>query len=162
MYYTGIDPRDMKPVYVARDSHEKALQRALLQWRRPEMKRLVIEALQKAGREDLIGYRRECLVRPLPGMGIPAPHKPREGGKDNRDAARKPGAAKTGMSKTDLSKEGAPKAGASRDGAPQPHRDGRGPKPAGTVHRGKKNTPGRKPPMPAAKKKALAARRAGK
>ncbi|MEA5143963.1 MAG: YgiQ family radical SAM protein [Oscillibacter sp.] len=162
MYYTGIDPRDMKPVYVARDSHEKALQRALLQWRRPEMKRLVIEALQKAGREDLIGYRRECLVRPLPGMGIPAPHKPKEGGKDGRGAARKPGASKIDMSKTDPSKAGAPTAGASRDGTAQPHRDGRGPKPAGAVHRGKKNTPGRKPPMPAAKKKALAARRAGK
>lgn len=66
MYYTGIDPRDMSPVYVATDPHDKALQRALLQWRRPELRPLVAEALQKAGREDLIGYGPECLIRPLP------------------------------------------------------------------------------------------------
>ncbi len=64
MYYTGIDPRTMKPVYVAKDPHEKALQRALLQWKRPDRRRLVMEALQKAGREDLIGYGKHCLIRP--------------------------------------------------------------------------------------------------
>ena len=67
MWYTGIDPRTMEPVYVARDPHEKALQRALLQWKRPEMRRLVTEALHKAGRTDLIGYGKECLIRPLHG-----------------------------------------------------------------------------------------------
>ena len=67
MYYTGIDPRDMMPVYVARDPHEKALQRALLQWKRPELRGLVIEALEKAGRTDLIGYTPECLIRPQKG-----------------------------------------------------------------------------------------------
>jgi uncharacterized radical SAM protein YgiQ len=66
MYYTGIDPRTMKPVYVARDPHEKALQRALLQYRLPENWRLVREALQKAGREDLIGFEERCLIRPYP------------------------------------------------------------------------------------------------
>jgi hypothetical protein len=66
MYYTGIDPRDMKPVYVARDPHEKALQRALLQYRMPENWHLVREALQKAGREDLIGFEERCLIRPYP------------------------------------------------------------------------------------------------
>ena len=65
MYYTGIDPRTMQPVYVAKDPHDKALQRALLQWRKPEMRRLVIEALHKAHREDLIGYDKNCLIRPL-------------------------------------------------------------------------------------------------
>jgi uncharacterized radical SAM protein YgiQ len=64
MYYTGIDPRTGKSVYVPRDYHEKELQRALLQWYRPDKKRLVIEALKKAGREDLIGYSKHCLVRP--------------------------------------------------------------------------------------------------
>jgi len=64
MYYTGIDPRTMQPVFVARSSQEKALQRALLQWKRPEKRRLVLEALHKAGREDLIGFGRECLIRP--------------------------------------------------------------------------------------------------
>lgn len=64
MYYTGIDPRTMKPVYVAKTFREKAMQRALLQWKRPDKRRLVIEALKEAGREDLIGYGRNCLVRP--------------------------------------------------------------------------------------------------
>ena len=62
MYYTGIDPRNMKPVYVATDSHEKAMQRALIQYRLPENRRLVLEALHRAGREDLIGNGRNCLV----------------------------------------------------------------------------------------------------
>ena len=64
MYYTGINPLDMKPVYVATDYHEKQLQRALLQYNRPQNADLVREALIKAGREDLIGYSEECLVRP--------------------------------------------------------------------------------------------------
>ena len=64
MYYTGINPLTMKPVYVATDYHEKQLQRALLQYNRPQNADLVREALQKAGREDLIGYGKECLVRP--------------------------------------------------------------------------------------------------
>ena len=67
MWYTGIDPRTMEEVYVARDPHEKALQRALLQWKRPEMRRLVTEALHRAGRTDLIGYGKDCLIRPLHG-----------------------------------------------------------------------------------------------
>jgi uncharacterized radical SAM protein YgiQ len=70
MYYTGIDPRTMESVYVARTGREKAQQRALLQWRRPDMKKTVIEALQQAGREDLIGYEPTCLIRPLPGMTV--------------------------------------------------------------------------------------------
>jgi len=65
MWYTEIDPRTMEPVYVAKSPHDKALQRALLQWKRPEMRRLVTEALHKAGRTDLIGYSKECLIRPL-------------------------------------------------------------------------------------------------
>jgi uncharacterized radical SAM protein YgiQ len=64
MYYTGINPLDMKPVYVARDYHEKQLQRALLQYNRPQNAPLVREALIKAGREDLIGYGEDCLVKP--------------------------------------------------------------------------------------------------
>lgn len=64
MYATGVDPRTMKPVYVARSPHEKALQRALIQYRNPKNASLVREALVKAGREDLIGYGPKCLVRP--------------------------------------------------------------------------------------------------
>ncbi len=64
MYYTGIDPITMKSVYVAKSFHEKAMQRALLQWKRPDKRKLVIEALKAAGREDLIGFGPNCLVRP--------------------------------------------------------------------------------------------------
>jgi len=64
MFYTGINPLDMKPVYVATDYHEKQLQRALLQYNRPQNAPLVREALIRLGREDLIGYGSECLVRP--------------------------------------------------------------------------------------------------
>ena len=64
MYYTGINPLNMKPVYVATDYHEKQLQRALLQYNRPQNADLVREALTKAGRTDLIGFGKDCLVRP--------------------------------------------------------------------------------------------------
>ena len=66
MYYTGVDPRTMEPIYVARDPHEKAMQRALIQYRKPENYKLVSEALEKAGRRDLIGYTKHCLIRPVP------------------------------------------------------------------------------------------------
>ncbi len=71
MYYTGLDPRTMADIYVARDPEEKRMQRALLQWRRPENRRLVLAALKKAGREDLIGYGPDCLVRPEKGAKTP-------------------------------------------------------------------------------------------
>lgn len=64
MYYTGLDPLSMQPVYVARNPHEKAMQRALIQYRRPENYDLVKEALQKKGREDLIGFGPRCLIPP--------------------------------------------------------------------------------------------------
>ncbi len=64
MYYTGVDPRTMKPVYVPKDPHEKAMQRALMQYKNPKLRPLVLEALKEAGREDLIGYGEKCLIRP--------------------------------------------------------------------------------------------------
>ena len=64
MYYTGLDPRNMKPVYVPRNPHEKAMQRALIQYRDPKLYDLVYEALRKAGRMDLVGYGPKCLIRP--------------------------------------------------------------------------------------------------
>ena len=64
MYYTGLDPRTMQPVYTAKTQREKDMQRALLQWKRPEKRALVIQALREAGRTDLIGFGPECLVRP--------------------------------------------------------------------------------------------------
>ncbi|MCI6061482.1 MAG: YgiQ family radical SAM protein [Dorea sp.] len=64
MYYTGVDPRDMKPVYVPKNPHEKAMQRALIQYRDPKNYDLVMEALKKCGRMDLVGFDRHCLIRP--------------------------------------------------------------------------------------------------
>lgn len=97
MYYTGIDPRTMKPVYVARSPHDKALQRALLQWKRPEKHALVMEALKKAGRTDLIGYTSNCLIRPKAG---PAPweleRQEKRQAKERAEQRRPGGRASTG------------------------------------------------------------------
>ena len=64
MYYTGLDPRTMEPIYVPKSSHEKAMQRALIQYREPKNYDLVKEALLKAGRNDLIGFDKKCLIPP--------------------------------------------------------------------------------------------------
>lgn len=64
MFYTGLDPRTMQPVFVARSPQEKAMQRALMQYRSPQNQPLVRKALRLAGREDLIGYGHSCLVPP--------------------------------------------------------------------------------------------------
>ena len=66
MYYTGLDPRTMERVYVPTDPHEKAMQRALIQYRNPKNYYLVKEALLKAHREDLIGSGPKCLIRAIP------------------------------------------------------------------------------------------------
>lgn len=67
MYYTGLNPLDMKPVYIPKDRHEKAMQRALLQFSNPKNYDLVHEALVKANREDLIGYGKNYLIKPRKG-----------------------------------------------------------------------------------------------
>lgn len=72
MYYTGIDPVTMKRVYVCKNPHEKAMQRALIQYRNPKNYELVREALKLAGREDLIGYDKKCLIKPRKPAGGPA------------------------------------------------------------------------------------------
>ena len=64
MYYTGVDPRNMQKVEVVTSPHEKAMQRALIQYRNPKNYDLVYEALQKAGRMDLVGFGPKCLIRP--------------------------------------------------------------------------------------------------
>ena len=66
MYYTGLDPRTMEKVYVPTDPHEKAMQRALIQYRNPKNYYLVREALIAAHREDLIGSGPKCLIRAIP------------------------------------------------------------------------------------------------
>lgn len=64
MYYTEVDPRTMKPVYVPKNPHEKAMQRALIQYRNPKNYDLVMEALRTEGRMDLVGFEKHCLIRP--------------------------------------------------------------------------------------------------
>ena len=96
MWYTELDPRTMEPVCVAKSPHDKALQRALLQWKRPEMRRLVVEALHRAGRSDLIGYGKDCLIRPLRsgeserGEGAARKDKDPRGEKKREKTAKKP------------------------------------------------------------------------
>lgn len=64
MYYTGVDPRTMEPVYVPKNPREKAMQRALIQYRNPKNYQLVMEALRMADRMDLVGFDKHCLIRP--------------------------------------------------------------------------------------------------
>ena len=102
MYYTGLDPRTMKPVYVPTNPHEKAMQRALIQYRNPKNYMLVHEALVKAGREDLIGYDKHCLIRPKGGQWS---------GKKPGASSQRPNASKGGKPKAkgDTSRTTAPK-----------------------------------------------------
>ncbi len=88
MYYTGINPMTGKSVYVTTDYHEKQLQRALLQFSRPENAGLVREALKKAGREELIGVGKECLVRPAFREGTNTRYQPREKTKQTRGTSK--------------------------------------------------------------------------
>lgn len=103
MWYTGIDPRTMKPVFVPKTPHDKALQRALMQWRKPQNRALVLEALEKTGREDLIGFGRECLIRPARGEKGYAP-APSTGGKPSARAGGASPSAKRTSAKGDDSK----------------------------------------------------------
>ena len=93
MYYTGVDPRTMQKVYVPKSPHEKAMQRALIQYRNPELYDLVIEALHKAGRSDLIGFGPKCLVRPrqMRGSGNdkkPGRNEPKKGSRGSNGQKR--------------------------------------------------------------------------
>ena len=97
MYYTGLDPRTMKPVYVCTNPHEKAMQRALIQYRNPKNYYLVKEALEKADRQDLIGFEKHCLICPYPpGQHPPyaasrGPRKDEKGGKTRDAKGGRPG-----------------------------------------------------------------------
>lgn len=105
MYYTGLDPRTMEPVYVAKDPHEKAMQRALLQWKNPKNRPLVLEALRRAGREDLIGHGKRCLVWDDSHQG----RKPGQKGTGRQKQEQKTGPGKPKRPKDKLPK-GNPKA----------------------------------------------------
>lgn len=88
MYYTGIDPRTGERVYVAKNPHEKAMQRALMQYRKPENYELVKEALWLAHREDLIGFDRKCLIPP---RKMQSGNRRREGGVGRADKEKTAG-----------------------------------------------------------------------
>lgn len=88
MYYTGRDPRTMEEVYVPVNPHEKAMQRALIQYRNPKNYDLVKEALLKAGRKDLIGFDKKCLIRPKTGEWTQERAGRFKGGKDTGDRNR--------------------------------------------------------------------------
>lgn len=110
MYYCGVDPRNMKPVNVTVNPHEKAMQRALIQYRRPENYDLVKEALIKEGREDLIGFGPGCLIPPRKMGGKNAAGKPAgNGGKYGSNA----GAA--GSNKSEKKVNGKSQANSSRE-----------------------------------------------
>ena len=95
IYYTGVDPRTMEEVYCPRTPHEKAMQRALIQYRNPKNRALVTEALKAAGREDLIGSGPQCLVRPGKGGGPKGGKGGSSGGpKGGREAWGRAGKAK--------------------------------------------------------------------
>ena len=89
MYYTGLDPRTMKPVYVPKNPHEKAMQRALIQYRNPANYDLVKEALIKAGRTDLIGFDQKCLIRPKKLSGEKAQKRETEARRKGKRSGRK-------------------------------------------------------------------------
>ena len=123
MYYTGINPWTMEPVYVAKTPHEKAMQRALLQWARPDKRPLVIQALKEVGRTDLIGFGKECLVRP--DRGGYRPHDSKGGKPDKTGKNGKSGENRGGKS----SPQGKPgsRNGKSRNEAPAGRKDARRP-----------------------------------
>ena len=91
MFYTGLDPRDMSEVYVPRSPEEKAMQRALMQYFLPQNRELVVKALRKAGRTDLIGFGPDCLIRPerTHAASPAAPQKPGRAGKNARPNDRR-------------------------------------------------------------------------
>ncbi len=100
MYYTGIDPITMEEVYVARDPHEKAMQRALIQYRDPKNYDLVREALLREKREDLIGFGRDYLIPPRKPSGKPnGKQAGKSSGKPSGKQATKPNQKKTGRGK---------------------------------------------------------------
>lgn len=119
MYYTGLDPRTMKEVYVPVTLKEKQMQRALIQYRNPENYDIVKAALIKAGREDLIGFDEHCLIPPRkmghnyhPGKKVSADNtaKSKDGRADTRKYTKpksgKPQNMKSKQIKTDKYKTG--------------------------------------------------------
>ena len=89
MYYSGVDPTTGETIFVARNPHDKAMQRALMQYRAPRNRQLVLDALQRAGRTDVIGTEPKCLIGPERRGG-----GPRSGGQHGGGAKVGAGAAR--------------------------------------------------------------------
>ena len=139
MYYTGLDPRNMEPVYVPVKPREKAMQRALIQYRDPKNHGLVLKALREAGRLDLVGYGKECLIPPRVGDSLGGDRrkdgKQRKDGGDSRhgqgrsktEGGRSPGRVKAespkAQGRTEVRIEAEPKKNTARSG--RPRRDGK-------------------------------------
>ena len=103
MYYTGVDPRTMRPVYVPKNPHEKAMQRALIQYRDPKNYDLVMEALKKAHRMDLVGFDKHCLIRPRKFEGRSQQKVPGQK-TQNQKSSGKPGRNDRGKNKNEHSR----------------------------------------------------------
>lgn len=118
MFFTGLDPRDMSEVYVPRQPHDKALQRALMQYNRPENHALVLEALRRAGRTDLIGFSKDCLIPPrLPSGGRKSAQKGEKIPQNAPKTAQKPSKNRMKMPKN-ASNPPQTRPSASRDACP--------------------------------------------
>ena len=104
MYYTGYDPRTMEPVYVPKNPHEKAMQRALIQYRNPDNYDLVKEALIKADRRDLIGYDAKCLIHPRKEKhsGKKVSHKGKTGKRSNNETKSGKQSERNGQRKSNV------------------------------------------------------------
>jgi len=108
MYYTGVDPRTMEPVYVPKNPHEKALQRALIQYRDPKNRDMIEEALTLAGRRDLIGFDKKCLIRPKKGEGATGNQgvvRQRDGGRTGVKAKTSPKTGRTAVGQDEKPKK---------------------------------------------------------
>ncbi len=89
MYYTGINPDTMQPIYVAKTKKEKTYQRALMQYRKKSNYDVIVEALKEAGRQDLIGFGEECLVKPTKEEAIAKARKENDSASNNKNQRRK-------------------------------------------------------------------------
>lgn len=117
IYYTGVDPRTMKPIYTPRSAHEKAMQRALIQYRDPKNYDLVLEACAKAGRMDLVGYGPKCLIRPKKPKAASGKSKTAERRGSSKRAASGAGPSQGASARRgEGGKGGAPKAGRAAGG----------------------------------------------
>ncbi len=105
MFYTGYDIRNMKKVYVPKTVKEKAMQRSLLQYRKKENYHVVIEALKEAGREDLIGFAPNCLVKPMRGKGKGVAESDKFSNKQSKQSSNKQSSNKQSSNKQSSSKQ---------------------------------------------------------